>query len=127
MKKHLGQYDLIINTTPVAGDFDKYLALCAPCGTFVQVGVPDFADKMSCSVYLPVMNEIHIVGSLVGSRKTIQEMLQFCADNDIYPIVEEFGFENFDKALDKMENGKPIFRCVVNCGEYSKTKGLQKL
>merc|ERR1719362_640914 len=126
VKEHLGQYDLIINTLPVAGDLDKYLKLVAPCGTIVQVGLPEFSDKINISVYLPVLNEINIVGSLVGSRKTIQEMLQFCADNDLYPIVEEYKFENFDKALDRMENGKPIFRCVVNCGDYSKTRGLQK-
>jgi len=33
---------------------------------------------------------------------------------------EEFAFEDFDKALDKMENGRPKFRCTVNVQDFSK-------
>jgi len=123
-KKHMNQYDLIINTIPVAGDFDKYLGLLAPCGTFVQVGLPDFKEKITVSPLLLLVKEIKIVGSLVGSRNTIVEMLELCQKKDIYPIVEEFAFEDFDKALNRLENEKPIFRCVVNCGDFSKAKGL---
>lgn len=124
--KHKGQYDLIINTIPVAGDYSNYISLMAPCGTLVQVGFPDLKEKISFSPFLMILNEYKIVGSLVGSREDIKEMLKYCADNDIYPICEEFQFEEFDKALDRLENGKPIFRCVVNAGEYSKQKGLQR-
>ena len=124
--KHAGKYDLIVNTIPVAGDFDKYLSLLGPNGTMIQVGAPDISEKMTFSPFILFVNELKMVGSLVGSRGDIVEMLEFCQKNDIYPIVEEYSFENFEKALERLENGKPIFRCVVNCGDYSKAKGLQK-
>jgi len=53
-------------------------------------------------------------------------MLQLCADKDIYPMCEEFEFEDFDKALDKLEHGRPKFRCVINCQNYAKKNGLFK-
>ena len=123
-KKHFIKYDLIINTIPVGGNFDEYMKLLAPSGTMVQVGFPDVSEKIEISPVYLVMNELKFAGSLVGSRSVINEMLEFCNKHDIYPIVEEFAFEDFDKALDRLENGKPIFRCVVDCGSFSKSKGL---
>lgn len=123
-KKHFMKYDLIINTIPVAGNFDEYMKLLAPSGTMVQVGFPDVSEKIEISPLYLVKNELKLVGSLVGSRNEIVEMLDYCNKNDIYPICEEFAFENFDKALDRLENGKPIFRCVVDCGTFSQANGL---
>lgn len=120
-------HDFIINTLPVLSHgFDAYLYLTARGGTFCQVGAPDIEEKSYFTLLLLVVNEIRLVGSLVGSRADIKEMLQLCVDKDIYPIVEEFAFEDFDKALDKLENGRPKFRCVVNCGEFAKKNGLFK-
>lgn len=123
---HQGKYDLIINTVPFSNNFQKYVSLTAPCGYFVQTGAPDISESITLNPVGLVLNEYHIVGSLVGSRADTNEMLEFCAKNNVYPLVEEYSFEDFPKALDRLENGKPIFRCVVNCGEYSKNHGLQK-
>jgi D-arabinose 1-dehydrogenase-like Zn-dependent alcohol dehydrogenase len=126
LKNHLGQYDLIVNTVPATDNFQSYLSLLAKCGYMIQVGAPHYIEQISFSPNILVLNEYHIVGSLVGSRTDINEMLEFCAKNNIYPLCEEFNFEEFDQALNKLEKGKPIFRCVVNCGDYSKAKGLHK-
>ena len=40
-----------------------------------------------------VVNEIEIVGSLVGQRLSINKILGFCHKNDVYLIVEEYPFE----------------------------------
>lgn len=115
VSSHNGKYDFIINTTPTGGDgFNKYLALAAPQGKFIQVGLPDQSALMTTSLGPIVINELQFIGSVVGSRGDINEMLELCAKENIYPMVEEFGFEQFPEALDKLENGKPKFRCVVN-------------
>jgi len=126
LKNYYEKHDLIVNTLPISHGFEDYFYLCAPGCYFVQVGVPDVDEKVSFSINTIALKEIHLVGSLVGSRNDINEMLQLCVDKDIYPMVEEFAFEDFDKALDKLENGKPIFRCVVNCQDYAKKHGLFK-
>jgi len=41
-------------------------------------------------------------------------MLKFSAEHKIYPIVEEFAFEDFPKAFTYMETSRPKFRAVVN-------------
>lgn len=47
-------------------------------------------------------------------------MLDFVHDHGIECVCELYEFDDFDKALDKLENGKPHFRCVVNTENYSK-------
>ena len=53
-------------------------------------------------------------------------MLEFSTKHNVLPLVEEFSFEDFDKAFDKLENGKPKFRCVVNVKDFSIKKGIYK-
>ena len=48
----------------------------------------------------------------------MKEMINLCAEKNIYPLVEEFEFENFPKAFDKLEKERPHFRCVVNVKDY---------
>ena len=127
LKEHLGKYDFVLNTAPVGSSIlGEYVKLCAPAAKFIQVGVPHVAENMIISFMPVVMKEVKIIGSLVGNREDIREMLELCAKEDIYPMVEEFSFEEFDKALDRLENGRPTFRCVVNVQEYSEKNGLFK-
>ena len=129
-KSHINKYedyfDFIINTSPVYDGFEKLLQMAGTGGKICQVGFPDSSEKATFSLEPVIMKELQIIGSLVGSRSITQEMLDFCADNDVYPTCEHFSFEDFGKALDRLENGKPIFRCVVDCGSYGKKHGLHK-
>ena len=126
VKKNAGAFDFIVNTVPDNHSFTTFLSFTAKGGTFVQVGVAEVSQNINFPTFLLVANEINLVGSLVGSREDIRNMLQLCADKDIYPVIEMFKFEDFPKALDKLENGKPIFRCVVDVAKYSQEKGLFK-
>jgi len=113
-------FDFIINTAPSDKNFEQLFKLTAAAGYFVQVGVPEAGTKLLVPCQPLVGNEITLVGSLVGCRTDIVEMLKLCAEKNIYPMNEEFAFEDFDKALDKMENGRPKFRCTVNVQDFSK-------
>ena len=73
-----------------------------------------------------VGNEIEVIGSIVGPRQPINKMVDFCHKNDVYPIVEEYPFEELPKAFEKLENGRPHFRCVVNMKDYAEKNGLKK-
>ena len=104
-----------------------YLRCTGPGGVFVQVGLPSVYDE---GLKFPpaeiVIKEVMIVGSCVGPRQVIKNMLPLCVEKDIYPIVEEFDFEDFPKAFDKLENGKPHFRCVVNVKDWAEKHGFKK-
>jgi uncharacterized zinc-type alcohol dehydrogenase-like protein len=120
------KYDFVINTSPTAKDFDNLLAFCANAGVFCQVGLPTITDMMVISAFSLVETKINLVGSNVGSKADIYEMLDICAEKDIYPKCEIFSFEEFPKAVERLEKGKPIFRCVVAVEEYTKKHNLHK-
>jgi len=46
-------------------------------------------------------------------------MLDASTKYGVYPMVEEYSFEDFPKALDKLEHGRPFFRCVVNVKDFT--------
>ena len=73
-----------------------------------------------------VATEIEIMGSCVGPRQPIKNMIDFCHKNDVYPIVEEYPFEKMPEAFEKLEHGAPFFRCVVNMKDYAEKHGLKK-
>jgi D-arabinose 1-dehydrogenase-like Zn-dependent alcohol dehydrogenase len=127
MKSSANKFDFIIDTVPSVENFQMRFNLLAPGGTYVIVGVGDISNlKFNVNVFSLVIGERKIVGSLVGKREDITEMLQFCKEHSVYPMVEEFAFDKFPEALDRLENGKPMFRCVVNTHEYAKNNGLFK-
>ncbi len=47
-------------------------------------------------------------------------MLKFVEKHGIQCICENFAWEDFPKALDKLENGKPMLRCCVDVEPVSK-------
>jgi D-arabinose 1-dehydrogenase-like Zn-dependent alcohol dehydrogenase len=125
MKKVQGKYDLILYTVPSVDQFEKYLATVNKKGTMVLLGVGENNDiKFN---YFPLLKkEIKVVGSLVGPRGAIKEMVRLCSDKEIYPICEEYDFDDLPKAFDKLENGKPHFRCVLNVKNYAEKHGWKK-
>jgi len=115
LKEHSGKYDVIINTNITYDGIDKLFVLCAREGTIIQVGAADISEKLSD---LPVMamitKEINFTGSGVGCRGEVKAMLEDSVKLDVYPMVEEYSWEDFPKALNRLENERPKFRCVVN-------------
>ena len=74
---------------------------------------PYVTTNLSVNAFSLLKNNVSVIGSLVAGRKTTNEMLELCVKHDIYPMCEEFSFDDFPKALDRLENGRPKFRCVV--------------
>lgn len=112
-----GSFQLLVNTLPIMPTPQQLEALVStlePNGDFVQLGVPNQAALFSVAPAAFVTSNISIHGSLVGSKKETEEMLEFSLKHGVKVLCEHFKFDEFDKALDKLENGKPIFRCVVD-------------
>jgi len=114
LQQEAGKYDLVLNTLPTVDDFNSYVGLTSVLGTFVQLGVPAFEKPANFNPAVVLFGQINYTGSGVGSRKETQEMLDFSAKHNIVPLCEEFDYEKFPEAFDRLENGKPIFRCVVD-------------
>ena len=126
MKAAKGSIEFLINTIPNDIDFQQYVDCVERGGKFIQVGMPAANDSLKLNINGLVVSEIEICGSVVGPRQPINKMVEFCHKNDVYPIVEEYPFEELPKAFDKLENGRPHFRCVVNVKDFAEKNGLKK-
>jgi D-arabinose 1-dehydrogenase-like Zn-dependent alcohol dehydrogenase len=127
MKNAQNKFDFVLNTLPINNKINDYLKTCAICGTFVQVGQPSINNEnLTLSANEIVEKELTIRGSNVGPRNVTKLMIKLCVDKKIYPMVEEFSFEDFPKAYDRLLNGKPQFRCVVNVKDFAEKNGWKK-
>ena len=126
MKAAQGTIEFLINTVPNDIDFQPYVLCVERGGKFVQVGMPAATDFLKLNINLLVVNAIDVVGSIVGPREPIKRMVDFCSKKDVYPIVEEYPFEEMSKAFEKLEHGRPHFRCIINMKDFAAKKGLKK-
>lgn len=129
IQAHTKKFDIVIQTLYGTDDQKVYTAMSALTnvhGKYVVVGLPHVGFQTTFDQFHIVTKETHLVGSLIGAPQVVKKMLEFSAEHDVVPMVEIFKFEDFNAAIDKLENGRPLFRCVVDCESYSKANGLAK-
>lgn len=119
--KNQGRFDFVVNTVCIGGkEFcEACLGLLVNGGTLIQLGLPEAIAEFQANILTIVLKQLKIVGSLVGSIEDTLDTLEFSVKNDIQIDSEMFAFEDFIKAFEKLENGRPRFRCILNCKDYS--------
>lgn len=122
LKKHAHTLNGIINTLPVGGLAlqEAYASCLKPGGTYILVGLPDVKENFSLSFFTIIINQLNVVGSIVSSIKETKETLDFTHQHKVKVEVETFKFEDFPKALHRLEKERPFFRCVVNVLDFNK-------
>jgi uncharacterized zinc-type alcohol dehydrogenase-like protein len=115
VEKMAGKIDVLLNYIPTADDamFEKYVPTLASMGTWVQIAVPPVGQTVKFNLGIPVLTGQKFCGSLVGPKHLIIEMLEFSAKHKCHPICEQFDFEDFQKAYNRLAFERPRFRCVV--------------
>lgn len=81
-------------------------------GTLVAVGLP--TGSIEVPIFETVLNAIRVVGSIVGTRKDLQECLQFAADGKVKSNIEVRKLEEINEVFDEMQKGKINGRIVVD-------------
>lgn len=61
-------------------------------------------------------NGLRIQGTFVASRKGVRDMLNFCAERNIHPEIEQYPLnaEGIENAMKAMQNGKVRYKCVFS-------------
>lgn len=113
MLKHAGSFDLILNTVAASHNLDAYTALLKRDGTMVLVGAPD-QPHPSPSVTNLLFKRRRIAGSLIGGILETQEMLDFCAQNNIVCDIEIIPIQKIDDAYERMRRGDVKYRFVID-------------
>ncbi|UZJ77070.1 alcohol dehydrogenase AdhP [Fictibacillus sp. KU28468] len=80
-------------------------------GTLVVVGLP--ADELPIPIFDTVLNGVSVKGSIVGTRKDMQEALAFAAQGKVKTNIETAPINQINEIFDKMEKGEINGRYVL--------------
>ncbi len=92
-------------------DINHYVGLMRPYGVLHFVGVPD--EVVDFNLMPLTFGRLTLSASPIGSSDQMRAMLEFAANNDIRPIIEEFTHQTANDALRRLRNGDVRFRAVL--------------
>ena len=115
--KYEDSLDLLVNTASSFSEtaVDSVLNLLAPYGQMIFITAPPMTDTLTLSPFQMLLNNISVGGSLIGSPKDIEYMLEVAAKNNIKPMIETIDISeaNVKTAWERMVKGDVKFRFVL--------------
>lgn len=116
--KLAASFDLIVCTVSADDlDYAGLIATLKPFGVFVDVGLPEKAPEIPLRSIV-VGNKV-MAGSQIGGIAETQEMLDFCAEHNIHPLVEIIGGEDITEAYDRVVASRVRYRFVIDTSTFS--------
>jgi propanol-preferring alcohol dehydrogenase len=115
LKKEVGGMHgaLITAVSPIA--FKQGLETLRRKGTMALNGLPP--GNFDLSIFDTVLNRITIRGSIVGTRKDLQEAIDFAAEGKVKANVTAAKLEDVNEVFDKMKKGQIEGRMVLQIAE----------
>ena len=111
-----GGAKLIFCTANSAAVMGQALAALAPDGTVVILAVANEPLQLPPpSTMIPTRKRI--MGSQTGSLRDVEDMLAVAAAHGIRPMIERMALEHAQEALDRVRDGKPRFRIVLDVAQ----------
>ncbi|KAI8888380.1 NAD(P)-binding protein, partial [Backusella circina FSU 941] len=113
IKPHLGTFTHIL-CTHISEDFDwkMYFDLIDTDGYFIMVALPEKALSGIPAMTL-ACRQIALVGSLIGSPRMIEDMLQFAAKHNVKPWLNKYPMKDCNEAIEAFRAGKPRYRIIL--------------
>lgn len=113
MAKQAGTFDFILNTVAAPHNLDPFIDALKRDGTMCLVGAPS-EPHPSPQVFGLIFGRKSIAGSLIGGIKETQEMLDFCAKNNIVSDVEVIPMQKINEAYERMLKSDVKYRFVID-------------
>ena len=113
MAAHTGSFDFILNTVAAPHDLDAFLVLLKLDGTMTLVGAPA-SPHPSPGVFNLIMKRRRLAGSLIGGIAETQDMLDFCAKNNIVSDIEMIRMDEIESAYERMLKSDVKYRFVID-------------
>lgn len=111
LKKMARSLDFILSTVSVSLDWEGYLNALRPKGRLHLVGfVP---EPLSVPMGPLLIGQNSVSSSPDASPATTVRMLEFAAHNNIEPLVELFPLTQVNDAIERLRQGKPRYRLVL--------------
>ncbi|MGL4512216.1 MAG: NADPH-dependent aldehyde reductase Ahr [Lacipirellulaceae bacterium] len=105
-----GTFDMILVTVGAAMPWDAYVAALRPRGKLHLVGA---APAVTAAVFPMIIGQKAIGGSPLASPETTRAMVDFAVRHDVAPMTEHFPMSQANEAMDRLRNGSPRYRIVL--------------
>jgi uncharacterized zinc-type alcohol dehydrogenase-like protein len=107
------KFDLIINTVSSSEiDLGAYFGLLKLDAALVSVGAPE--KPLTFHPFPLIMMRRTYAGSLIGSIKETQEMLDFCSKHSITPDIELISAKQVNEAYERILKSDVRYRFVID-------------
>ncbi|WP_394277522.1 NAD(P)-dependent alcohol dehydrogenase [Luteococcus sp.] len=116
LEKLRGTFDLVLSTISADYDVDALLGTLKVDGALVNVGAPE--KPVDLHVFSLIIGNKIFAGSNIGGIAETQEMLDFCGEHGIAPVVEVIGGEDITEAYDKVVASKVRYRYVIDTSTF---------
>ncbi|WP_024371042.1 alcohol dehydrogenase AdhP [Exiguobacterium sp. ZOR0005] len=112
IQEELGGAHAAVVTAVSKVAFNSAVDSVRACGKVVAVGLP--SETMDLNIPRLVLDGIEVVGSLVGTRKDLEEAFQFGAEGKVVPVVQKRCLHEVQDVFEEMEQGKIQGRMVID-------------
>ena len=106
-----GSLDLLLSTSSAELDWDLAFSLLGNNGILCFLGIP--VSSINVPLIPLIFGQKSVVGSVVGGRRFMQEMLDFAAINQIEPMIETMPLSQVNEAMERVLAGKARYRIVL--------------
>src|SRR5687767_1621714 len=93
----------MISTIPVNYNVGAYASLVKPYGSYTQVGIPA-KGEVTINNFAFNRNRMNYNISVVGGTTQTQELVDYCADNKIYPQIQVIKAHDINEVWSKVVN-----------------------
>ena len=93
--------------------YDSSIAMLRNCGTLVCVGIPPSEYRMKVNPFEMLVKGLKIIGSTVGNREQMKQLMQLAAQGKVKPEIEEFEFEELAEVIERLNKSQMTGRAVI--------------
>lgn len=111
IKDKVGGVQASISVAVTKKAFEQAYSSVKRGGTLVIVGLPN--DELPIPIFDTVLNGVTVKGSIVGTRKDLQEAVQFAAEGKVRTNIETRKLDEINDVFSMMENGEINGRIVL--------------
>ena len=106
-------FDFALDTVPYRHDLNRFVPLLKRDATYCRVGVGKTTDTVDVGQMNLVLYRNAIAGSNTGGIRETQDMIDFCAQNNIKPEIQKIPMMGIDDAWAKVLGKKARYRFVI--------------
>jgi len=112
--KYKRSFDFILDTIPYQHDLDRFLPILKRDAMICRVGVGKLTTPNQYGQMTTVLNRTALAGSNTGGIRETQDMLDFCALQDIRPQITRIPMSGINDAWSKVVAKQARYRFIMD-------------